>query len=358
MSQAMPAPTTTPQGSQEPTSNDQQRLPSPRPAETHNNFNTTTTPHTPIASQPPTQTLARRLDAGEDLWVWKLGLRAAAIVVGIVGTACFAWGLATTPNGPYSSDLDYSWGFPWTIITFGVSAVFCSVCILVLLLRRPNRPVHPGVAVGMDLLLWMGLAITGTFALMCVTSIMSFGSHGIIGGYYSSEGRFEQSLNGTWVWAREEEDYYYGTPRSCDQSSYNSYSYGGAVGSYTFDSCADVDKWVNHLWSLKSKRVTTLMVGVVCQYLSMVLHLILFIWACVDTHRRNENKVSKDAELLATDIVMKMIKSGAVVPGPNQSTAQQSLLQNAQMPQGWMPVPMAPQPAMVGPEKGEVSRFA
>lgn len=204
--------------------------------------------------------------------------------------------------------------------------------------------------------------------LIGALSVIGFGSDGVIGNY-SSYGRYEQAANGTWIWNQTEYDSYRGRDRDCSVGGrYSRYD------SYGFDSCAEEDAYVNALWQAKPHRVGVEVTGVVCQFLGLFLHLTLFIWACVDTHRRNARKVSKDAEKLAANIVMNMIQSGAVVPAQHNQGMQQPLLhpQYAHVgpPSGWMPagpapmgqaVPMMtmpPQAFVRGPEKSDAPRFA
>jgi hypothetical protein len=157
------------------------------------------------------------------------------------------------------------------------------------------------------------------------------------------------------VYVQSDYEARYGETRDCN-SDFNNYG---------FHSCAEEDAYVNALWNARNKRVKVVTTGVVCQFVGLALHLALFIWACVDTHRRNKRKLSKDAEKLATDIVMNMIRNGAVVPGQNQNqdrAMQQPLLYHHQQP-GRSPIavpmmPPQPQPVVLGPEKGDSSRFA
>lgn len=305
--------------------------------------------------QPATPGLVRRLHEAEELWAWKMGLRVVTTVLAVIGIGCMGWAFSTRPM---LQDVDfYGWGdsyfVVWTLITFGASAIWCSICILVLLLRRPNKPVHPGVAVGIDLVLWLAYIPTAMFALLGLLSLLDWGAYGRLSTYYgTSRGDYEQAANGTWVWITDDSgsSSYYGQGRDCD-GQYSQFS--------QFHSCVEQDAYINTLWNAKGHRAAVEKVGVACQFLNLALHLALFIWACVDTHRKNSRRVSKDAEKLASDIVMNMIRTGAVVPN-NQGTMQQPLLQHPQQPpQGGLgPVPRTPPPVVLGQEKGESSRFA
>jgi hypothetical protein len=309
----------------------------------------------PAATDVP-QSLTRRLDAGEEFWVWKMGLRAFLIVAAIIGIGCMGWALSTAPVGPYSYGPSSTFIYP--LITYGVSAVWCAVCILVLLLRRPNRPVHPGVAVALDLILWLAFVPTTLFAVLCAIDVLDYGVYNNIGSY-SVYGSYEQAANGTWVWEQTDYDSHYGRTRECDMANYDrSGSYHNFPG-YGFNSCAEEDAYVNALWSAKGNRARVIITGVGCQGIGLLLHIALFIWACVDTNRRNRREVGKDAEKMATDIVMNMIRTGAVVRAQNQHGMQQPLLQQPQRPpHAWIPGPVGPPPVVLGPEKGESARFA
>lgn len=310
---------------------------------------------TEASAAPPTdapQSLARRLDAGEELWVWKTGLRAVLVVAGIIGIGCMGWALSTAPDGPYSYGPSSTFAYP--LITFGISTLWCAVCILVLLFSK--RPVHPGVAVAIDLILWLAFIPTMLFAVLCYVDVHDYGVyHGL--GTYSVYGGYEQAPNGTWVWEQTEYDSHFGKIRACDLANYNTPgSYHNYPG-YGFDSCAEEDAYVNALWAAKGHRERVIVTGVACQGLGLLLHLALFIWACVDTNRRNRREVSKDAEKLASDIVRNMIQSGAVIPAQNHGMQQPLLQRPQQPPPAWIPGPAGP-PVVLGPEKGESSRFA
>ena len=52
--------------------------------------------------------------------------------------------------------------------------------LLIYLLRRPPSPIHPGICVGIDLILWLGLIVTGLFTIGAIFSIWTYGSDGYI----------------------------------------------------------------------------------------------------------------------------------------------------------------------------------
>ncbi|KAF2702944.1 hypothetical protein K504DRAFT_189315 [Pleomassaria siparia CBS 279.74] len=234
------------------------------------------------------QTLGYRekLDAGEENWKWKLGLRVALVVVVIIGTGCVGGAMVQIVQPSESYWMSYDLWLLWpALITFGVSFIWCLICILVLLLRRPPRPVHPGVAVGMDLVLWMGYIITTWLVVSACISALTLGSDGAIDSY-SSYGYYTQASNGTWD---------------------------------------------NALYTAIKKKAGIEVTAAVCQGLALVLHFALFVWACVDTHRRRRSKTSVDAEKLAAEIIGRMVRDGAIIQAPGQAAQQQQ----PPPPQGW-----------------------
>lgn len=253
----------------------------------------------------------QKLDAGERHWRWKVALRAFLIIVGIVGIGCvgFATAVARSEKLSYEYGFDDEWALSWCLITFAISVVWCAIVVLVLLIRK--APVHPGVAVSVDLILWLAYIPTALFAIVAVLSVISWGENGRIYSYSSSGGDYLQASNGTWVWNATQYSSSRNTVRDCDsRSSYSSYS---------FKNCEEQDAYINAIWESKGHRAGIEIAGVVCQFIGLVFHLGLFIWACVDTYYRNSKKVSKDAEQLAADIVMNMVKSGAIIPAPSSN---------------------------------------
>jgi hypothetical protein len=275
--------------------------------------------HTLFPGAAPTETIKTKreeLEAGDAHWKWKIALRAVTIIVGLIGIGCAAWITAHFSDsslGGYSSYYYYyfddAWTLPWTLITFTLSVVWSAACVIVFFARRSNAPMHPGAQVGCDLILWLGFIVTATFALVGTLSVYGWGSDGSL-GYSSSSGEYTQASNGTWVWT---------TSSSSSSSYYGSSSRGCESGSYSFSSCAQQDAYVNALWDAKTQRYNLDLTATVCQFLALLLHFILFVWACVDTHRKNSRGVTKDAEKLAADIVMNMVKAGAIIPAPGQA---------------------------------------
>lgn len=167
--------------------------------------------------------------------------------------------------------------------------------------------------VAIDLILWLAFIVTALFAIVSFSELTQWGEYGDMSGYgYSSSyGGYELLANGTWVWEQDSDSTY---SRGCDRNSTrSSYIYDSA-----FADCAEQDAYINSLWQQKPHRERVELTGVVCQFISLILHLALFIWACVDCNHHNRGKVSKNAEKLAAEIVQTMITNGAIVPPPGQ----------------------------------------
>ncbi|XP_014562320.1 hypothetical protein COCVIDRAFT_32760 [Bipolaris victoriae FI3] len=284
--------------------------PSPGP-----NTTTAAAPQATTADEP--LSLNDKLNAGDRYWKFKFAIMAVIIITGLVGIGCFAW-LMTTRTG--ASDyyiLDSYWGLWPSLISWSISIAWCLICIIVFVVRK--RTVHPGVRVSMELLLWLAFIVTALFALFSLQNIMDYGMYGGPDqwGYdyssSSSHGDYVLAANNTWVW--QEDTSYITSPRDCT-SRYSVFS------EMNFKDCAEQDAFVNKLWAEKPQRARVNLTGVVCQFFGLVLHFVLFVWACVDTHRRNRTKVSKDAEKLAAGIVQTMIDNGAIIPPPGQAHMQ------------------------------------
>jgi hypothetical protein len=256
-----------------------------------------------------------KLNNADRYWKFKGALQIVAIITGLIGLGTIGWCVSTTPmNDSLTYGYDEYWTLWPSLITFSVSIVWCAACILGLIMRK--RPLHPGLRVAIDLLLWLSFLVTALFAMVSLFEIRQWGEDGSLDTYgfgYSSYGYYELAANGTWVWdQRSDSSSSSNTARNCDSRSSSS-SYSG------FANCAEQDAYVNQLWQEKPHRQSVELTGVVCQWFGLVLHFAIFVWACVDCHRYNRSKVSKDAEKIAANIVQTMISNGAVVPPPGQA---------------------------------------
>lgn len=137
--------------------------------------------------------------------------------------------------------------------------------------------------------------------------------------------------NGTWVWNQttpsssyhgtitpyyspnnyNEDDYYTSSSpqRDCDRRQGSYY----VIYVTTFSNCAEMDAYVNRVWQQHPTRAAVQWTAVACQWLALLLHFALWVWACVDTARRNKRKSTTEAEILAGQIVMRMVANGQIV---------------------------------------------
>ena len=273
--------------------------------------------------EPPTYN--EQLNAVDRYWKFKMALAIALILSGIIGIGCIGWAVSTAKALPsdYAYGYDSTWSLPWGLITFSISVVWCFLCIMLFVIRK--RPVHPGVRVTMDLLLWLGFLVTALFALVALFDLLQWGEYGTLddSSFYSSRyGDYVLKSNNTWVWESNSEDSGITYPRTCNgSSSSSSYWY---YETPPFANCAEMDAYVNALWHAKPNRARVELTGIVCQFLNLVLHFALFVWACVDTHKHRRSKVSKDAEMLAAGIVEKMVQNGTVIPSARQANVRAS----------------------------------
>ena len=307
-----------------------------------------------------------------------------------------------------------------------VSLIWCLVVVLVLLLRRPPRAVHPGIAVGIDLVLWLAFIFTLLFSVVSVLSVAEFDGP----DYYSNryEGSYSLAPNDTWVWVQSTNDYYnyhklakktdaagvtglttistvsasatrasadaamttpppvlsaaakrvlglssstsdlfdinepltyddtyddtytygdpdYNDPYTYEDPDYNDpYTYDDPFDDYTtdsygnyylvtstvstttttsrlrpsatrdcsseFTSCAEQDAYVNEVWHNKSRRYALELLAAIVQGIAIVTHFALFVWACVDTHRRNR---ARRTDAMALNLLQDMRQRGYVM---------------------------------------------
>jgi hypothetical protein len=254
-----------------------------------------------------------------------MGLTIALILVNLISIGCIGWAVQKAGgdmNG-FTYGYEERWALPWGLITSSISIVFCVICIARFLSRK--RPVHPGIRVTMDLLLWIGFIFTALLTLVALIDVIYWGSDGTIGsyeGFSDRYGSYELQRNNTWIWVADSSSSssYYGVsygPRTCNSSAVFStyYAYDSHL---PFHNCDELDAYVNQLWRDKPNHARVELTAVVCQWLAVVLHFTLFVWACVDCHKKRRGKISNDAEKLAASIVQSMVQNGAIVPTPRQ----------------------------------------
>ena len=157
------------------------------------------------------------LYADDRYFLWKAILRFLAILCALVGIATIAWALthriippesqnetdSNTSYNDYSNDGDYAGepydfaSLPWSFITLGLSILWNAANLLVLSFR--NKPIHPGANVGCDLVLWLGLIVTGLAALAGMLNYFAYypGEYDNGDNSGDSYGTFSNS-SGTW----------------------------------------------------------------------------------------------------------------------------------------------------------------
>jgi hypothetical protein len=271
-------------------------------------------PPTPGAATTEEHTsLNSRLNAADRYWKFKGGLQAVAVITGLIGIGTLGWCVSTWPKSDYAYGYDGLLTVWPCLITFAVSIVWCLASVLALVARK--KPVHPGLRVTVELFMWLGFLVTALFAIAALLDLLSWGSGGDLGYYYSRYGNYELAANGTWVWDDSSSSSTTTSyTRDCNGTSrYDSYS------APVFKSCAEQDAYINNLWQEKPHRTSVELTGVVCQFFGLVIHFALFVWACVDCHRYRRSRVGKDAEKMAAEIVQTMITNGAVMPPPGQA---------------------------------------
>ncbi|KAF1349415.1 hypothetical protein EJ07DRAFT_140269 [Lizonia empirigonia] len=280
------------------------------------------------SANPEPQTYNEKLNAADRLWKFKIALTVILIIMGLIGIGCIAWAVSTANEfrSGYDYGYDSTWSLPWGLITLSISVIWCVLCVALFLTRK--RPVHPGVRVTMDLLLWLGFLVTALFTMVALVNLLQWGEYGTLGydsGWDSRYGFYVLQPNNTWTWEQDSSSSSSSSityPRTCNSTTSSTSSYTSYYTSNPFTSCAEMDAYVNALWHAKPARARIELTGVVCQFLGLVLHFALFVWACVDCHKHRRAKVSQDAEKIAAGIVEKIVRTGAVMgnSGPQSGT--------------------------------------
>lgn len=201
-----------------------------------------------------------------------------------------------------------------------VSFVWCLMVILIYLLRRPPSPIHPGICVGIDLILWLGLIVTGLFTIGAVFVIWDYGSGGVIedpsyGNDY--DGHYILDPNGTWIYKItyvSNACYTYGTNGCHYNPSTGEYTNNRTIASVhrdctpNFATCAQQDAYINQLWKQKPLIEGTEIMVAAAQWFGVLFHFILFVWACVDTHRYNAKRKRRYTQVNTQEIVDGVIR--------------------------------------------------
>lgn len=190
------------------------------------------------------------------------------------------------------------------------------------------------------------------FTIAAVSSLNSFGldSNRLPDPSYPSSyrGSYYLAPNNTWVY---NVTYVWDTYRSGDGGArFNSTSgeyYYPPVNlsdvvrdcSPGFATCKLQDDFINTLWHGKPQRLALDVTVAVAEILALLMHFTLFVWACVDTHRRNSSKKGDQAQVIAQAIIQDMQERGLVtIHGSGPMHQQRYPMQPAPMP----PAPIAP----------------
>ena len=143
----------------------------------------------------------RTLHANDPTYLWNAIFRFLAILLSIIGIAATAWALThqihpssdndnnnnNISNTSYYDDYDYYsdgddyygdnfYELPWTFISLGFSTIWNITNLAVLFSR--NKAIHPGANVGCDLVIWLALIVTGTFAAFGASDYFYYDSYG------------------------------------------------------------------------------------------------------------------------------------------------------------------------------------
>jgi hypothetical protein len=221
--------------------------------------------------------------------------------------------------------------------------------LLIYLLRRPPSPIHPGICVGIDLILWLGLIVTGLFTIGAIFSIWDYGGGGYIEDPtygHSYDGHYVLKPNGTWVYKIT----YVDDPCGYGNYGTNGCHYNPTTGTYVsnhtkasvhrdcspyFSTCAQQDAYINHLWHQKPLIEGTEIVVAAAQWLGVLFHFILFVWACVDTHRYNARMKSRYTQVNTQEIVDGVIRdmeARGLITVHSTATAQTAEMQEREPP--------------------------
>ncbi|KAL9072403.1 MAG: hypothetical protein Q9161_003573 [Pseudevernia consocians] len=257
--------------------------------------------------------------AEDPKFLWKYSLRALAIVLAIVSIGLIGWALAHQvifPNNiydnydyayydwPYNNDI---WFLPWEFITLGLSVIWNVANILVLLLR--NRPIHPGANVACDLLLWLGLIVTGIFATVGAETYF---------WWYPNDYASDQD----------------------DSPAYLTLPNGTVIGTTSdpcqgFTSCAAQQSYNGAV----NRKGVIIAVGAALGFIVLLMHFALFISACRYTNARRVNtKAAVIAERMYHEKVSRDV-AGRRNPNAGFVPISEPVEQQAPLDYGMPPAP-------------------
>ncbi|MCJ1244084.1 hypothetical protein MMC30_001282 [Trapelia coarctata] len=241
-----------------------------------------------------TVTSRAALHDAERHWLAKFALRVITIVVALVAIIMISW--ASAQETEYS----FLYLIVWEFIPLGISLLWNLANIIVLLARR--RPMHPGANVGVDLIVWLVLIVTA------------------IGALFAAVGQLQYAM-----WDNEYQD----------SPGYLTYANGTRVETWAKGACPGYKISCDEL-AVREARHHTLgaveLAASIFSFIVLLLHFILFVWACVDTNTRRRTHVNDRATKIAQTMIAEMTARG-VLPAP-QRPLDEALLHNDHLEAG------------------------
>ncbi|EFW99797.1 hypothetical protein CMQ_115 [Grosmannia clavigera kw1407] len=165
-----------------------------------------------VGDEAKTRTLMQKIGATNMLWLWKVAVRMLMMIAEAIVVSCMG---AAIGNGAWTSlkhnydGLDEGWSnidnelVGFAVIPIAVSFLWCSIVAIVLIKRRPAHPLHPGVPLGIDLILCLVFIAPVIILRYCVTNVEEIGADRFIrdpdGGHENYYGYYTLVPNRTWV---------------------------------------------------------------------------------------------------------------------------------------------------------------
>ncbi|KAF2836361.1 hypothetical protein M501DRAFT_987524 [Patellaria atrata CBS 101060] len=218
-------------------------------------------------------------------WAWKFWLRVITFIFASVSLGCCAYVLANPRRG-------YRWSGYWDTLSMfvvmwplGASVLWNLTAILTYVFS--TGPIHPGAVVGLDLIIWLVLFLTGIFGTIEGVQDAEWRARNYYGD--SSYGDW-RTINGTDTWVP------------------NGYGSDNEYACQPFDTCADSVKAQRQL----TDRATVQLVGMAYLWLIVLLHFALFVCGCIDTHDRRAKAKTREATVIAERIISEMQARGQI----------------------------------------------
>lgn len=184
--------------------------------------------------------------------------------------------------------------------------------------------------------MWLGFLLLGLLTIVVILDIASYGTGGYIsdpseyttgdynGGYYYVPSNNTWVYNVTYVSSNNDSPYYNYTSGEWEYPD-ATVNTSTVVRDCTplFTTCAQQDQYVNQLWRQKPRRLATVVLADAVLWLNLLLHFTVFVWACVDTHRRKARSARTKEQIVADRIILDLankglisVKDGVVQPVP------------------------------------------